>query len=74
VYKFTRAQFAAFPSPLSGALNLLRVDLGFPERHPRLNSYAPSGAKAKYKKLVKKRRSYRFAFQGMLSEFNVERR
>jgi hypothetical protein len=45
-YEFTRAQLAAFPSPLSGALNLFWADLGFPERRPRLNSYAPSGAKS----------------------------
>ena len=30
---------------LSGALNLFRADLGFPERHSRLKSFAPSGAK-----------------------------
>ena len=45
VYEFSHAQFAAFPSPLPGALNLLRANQGFPERHPWLNSYAPSGAK-----------------------------
>ena len=44
LYKFTRAPFAAVPSPLSGALNLLGTDQGFPERHPWLNSVAPSGA------------------------------
>jgi len=43
VYKFTRAQFAAFPSPLPGALNFLRADPGF-LRHPGLNSYAQSWA------------------------------
>jgi hypothetical protein len=29
VQEFTDAQFAAFPSPLPGALNLLRADPGF---------------------------------------------
>jgi hypothetical protein len=39
-----------------------------------LYAIAHPGLKAKYKLLAKKTRSYRFALQVMLSEFNVERR
>src|SRR6266436_192199 len=35
-----------FRRPHPGALKRVRADLGFPERHPRLNSFAQSWAKS----------------------------